>query len=348
MNAEKVELGRHLFYDTRLSGAGNTACATCHRQELAFTDGRARARGAEGELHPHSTPSLANVAYAPTLGWADPETRSLEEQATIPLFGLHPVEMGVTGAEERVLSRLRGDTGYTRMFRSAFPDTEEPLTLLHVRRALAAFQRTLISGNSAYDRLVYEDDHQTLGPVAWQGMRLFFSERLGCAQCHAGPSFSGPLDFEGRESVEPRFYNTGLYNLDGEGDYPPGGRGLAEHSGRASDTGHFRTPTLRNVALTAPYMHDGSIPTLHEVLRHYAAGGRNWRDPQGSDRAIPNPHQDERVGEIDLEEPEIHALVAFLESLTDWEFARDPRFANPFSDSATPTRPLTPRAATTH
>jgi len=343
MNADKVELGRHLFYDLRLSGSERTSCASCHRQELAFTDGHSRARGAEGDLHPRSTPSLANVAYAASLGWADPETRSLEDQAEIPMFNLHPVEMGITGAEERVLARLRADPNYRRLFPAAFPEARGPLTLLHVRRALAAYQRTLVSGDSAYDHLVYEDDSDALGPAARNGMRLFFSKRVGCATCHAGPSFSGPMDFRGAEPVQPRFHNTGLYNLGGTGGYPEGGAGLAEHSGKAKDSGRFRTPTLRNVALTAPYMHDGSIPTLHATVRHYAAGGRNWRDTQGSERATPNPYQDESLGEIPLEEDEILALVAFLESLTDWGFVSDPRFSNPFAPpNSHASRPGTP------
>ena len=330
MNAHKVEMGRRLFYDVRLSGAAGTACASCHRQELAFTDGRARARGAEGDLHPRSAMSLANVVYAPALGWADPDTRSLEAQAAIPMFNRQPVEMGVAGVEEHVLARLRADSDYRRLFAAAFPEATGTLALLHVRRALAAFQRTLISGDSAYDRLVYRDDAAAMGPQARRGMRLFFSERAGCAKCHAGPGFSGPMDFEGAARAEAQFHNTGLYNLEGRGRYPQGGQGVFEHTGRTEDVGRFRTPTLRNVALTAPYMHDGSVPSLRAAVLHYAAGGRNWRDAGGSGRAAANPHQSEDVREIGFDETEVDALVAFLESLTDWAFVSDPRFANPF------------------
>jgi len=330
MNTQKVEMGRRLFYDVRLSGAGGTACASCHRQELAFTDGRARARGAEGDLHPRSAMSLANVAYTPSLGWADPETRSLETQAAIPMFNRQPVEMGVAGVEERVLARLRADSDYRRLFAAAFPEATGTLSLLHVRQALAAFQRTLISGNSAYDRLVYRDDAAAMRAEARHGMRLFFSERAGCSKCHAGPGFSGPMDFEGAPPREAEFHNTGLYNLEGHGHYPEGGQGVFERSGRREDEGRFRTPTLRNVALTAPYMHDGSVPSLRDAVIHYAAGGRNWGDPTGSTRTDRNPHQSEDVRGFEFDEAEIDALVAFLESLTDWAFVSDPRFADPF------------------
>ena len=156
MSPAKVELGRHLFYDARLSGNGSQACASCHRQALAFTDGRPRAVGSTGEVHRRGAMSLTNVAYNVALTWADPGTRRLEDQALIPMLGDRPVELGLKGREAELVGRLEADERYVAMFRGAFPVEPAPITLANVTRALASFERTLISGDSAYDRLVYQ------------------------------------------------------------------------------------------------------------------------------------------------------------------------------------------------
>lgn len=313
MSRAKVELGRYLFHDPRLSGDGDLSCASCHRQELAFTDGRARAVGTTGEIHPRGSMALGNVAYASSLTWADGSIRRLEDQARIPMLNTHPVEMGVRGAEDRVLSRLRDDARYRALFARAFPGATDPIDLDHIARALASFERTLLTGNSPYDRVVYLDDRNAMSPEARRGMRLFFSEEIGCTGCHAGFNFSGPVTFEGAGTIEPVFHNTGL---------DPADRGLEEVTGHPRDRGRFRAPSLRNVALSAPYMHDGSFGSLEDVIRFYAAGGR------GAGRADPN--KSERITGFELDETGVADLVAFLRALTDEEFLRDPRFASPF------------------
>lgn len=319
MSEAGVALGRILFYDTRLSGNGSYACASCHRQELAFTDGRARALGSTGEDHPRSAMSLANVAYNVSLTWSDPELDRLEDQALVPMFGEHPVELGLAGGGEALIASLRDDAGLAAMFEAAFPGDGSPVTVGNVTKALASFERTLISGDSPYDRLVYHGEMEALSESAWRGMRLFFSDRLACSGCHGGFLFSGPIRFAGGGAEKPVFHNTGLYNLDSAGAYPATSRGLYDHTGRANDMGRFRAPTLRNIALTAPYMHDGSIATLGGVIAHYAAGGR-----QGG-----NPHKSERLRGFTLSPTEGDDLVAFLHSLTDERFISDPRFAAP-------------------
>ncbi len=319
MSLAKVELGRRLFYDVRLSSTGAYACASCHQQARAFTDGRARAVGATGELHPRSTMSLANVAYNTRFGWEDPALNSLEAQALVPMLNQAPVELGLAGREARALEDLRRDRAYAEAFPRAFPEVRDPFDLEHVRKALAAFERTLISGRSAYDRTVYGDERDALGPAARRGLALFTSERLRCSECHGGPAFAG------REAA---FHNTGLYNLDGAGLYPLGGQGLFARTRKLEDMGRFRAPGLRNIALTAPYMHDGSLATLREVLAHYARGGRNWT---GSVPAARGPHQSPLVRGFALDVEETDALLAFLESLTDEAFVTDPRFSDPFA-----------------
>ncbi|HMC82332.1 MAG TPA: cytochrome c peroxidase, partial [Candidatus Polarisedimenticolia bacterium] len=178
MSEAKVELGRRLFYDRALSGNGTFACATCHRQELAFTDGRARAVGSTGEPHPRGALSLANVAYAATLTWVDPDLSRLEDQVLTPMFNQDPVELGLAGRTGEMLERLRSDPRYPGMFVNAFPGESEPVTLRNVARALACFERTLLSGDSPYDRLVYGGDTGALSESALRGMKLFFSEDL--------------------------------------------------------------------------------------------------------------------------------------------------------------------------
>ena len=280
MSAAKVELGRHLFYDRRLSADGEFSCASCHRQELAFTDGRPRAIGATGALHPRSTMSLTNVAYNAGFAWADPTLASLEDQARVPMFNRDPVELGVEGDGAAMVARLGRDPNYEAMFVAAFPGRHagKRISVETVVQAIAAFERTLISGNSAYDRRVYLDQRDAMSEPAKRGMRLFFTERTGCFHCHSGVNFSAPTVASGtshRLKLDGSFHNTGLYNLGKKGGlYPEDNPGLAEHTSRKRDIGRFRAPTLRNVALTAPYMHDGSIATLEQVVDHYAAGGR--------------------------------------------------------------------------
>lgn len=329
MTAAKVELGRRLFYDRALSGNGTYACASCHRQELAFTDGRPRAIGSTGETHPRSAPSLANIAYAATLTWADPGLTRLEDQARIPMTNEHPVELGLGGREDEALSRLRADPDYPGMFSTAFPGEADPVSLAHVTRALASFERTLISGDSPYDRLVYRDETGGLSESARRGMRLFFSERLNCSRCHGGFTFSGPVAFEGLRPIPPTFHNTGLYNLEGDGSYPADDPGLFAITGRKRDMGRFRAPTLRNVELTAPYMHDGSIATLDEVIEHYARGGRRIPDGPLAGDGRDSPRKSEFVPGFDLDAQGKADLVQFLNSLTDRTFVNNPRIAAP-------------------
>ena len=324
MSAAKVELGRRLFFDQRLSVTGGYACASCHDPARAFTDGRPQAIGATGELHPRSTMSLVNVAYNASFGWSNPGHRQLEDQATVPLFSVQPIELGLSGRESSIMEELLGEPAARDDFARAFPEAGKRFGMLHVRRALAAYQRTLISASSPYDRYVFHDDREAISESARRGMRLFFSERFGCGGCHPAPLFMSPAVFVG-SPAEPRFHNTGLYNIDGGGRYPDASPGLYEHSGRPEDMGRFRVPTLRNVARTAPYMHDGSIATLDEVVRHYAAGGRNRGALDGHEPGPRSPLQSPKLRGFELSDTESADLVAFLESLSDQDpaYARD-------------------------
>ena len=324
MSQAKAVLGRYLFYDTRMSVNGTQSCASCHRQELAFTDGRATALGATGQDHPRAAMSLVNVAYAGALTWSNPNLRGLEEQALIPMLSEHPVELGLHTRVDGFLHQLRADPVYRALFRKAFPEAppqaNEPFSLANIAKALAVFERTIISARSPYDRYYYAGDHGAISDSAQRGEALFFGDVVaGCFRCHGGFNFS-----------DGEFHNTALYNMPGTFAYPWPNLGIYLQTRKPADVGKFKTPSLRNVALTAPYMHDGSVATLEEVLDHYAAGGRTIANGPYAGRGHDNPHRDARMTGILLTPQNRADLLAFLRSLTDTELTRDPRFSNPW------------------
>lgn len=281
----KFELGRLLFYDRRLSWNGKQACADCHQQRFAFTDGRARAIGSTGQEHARNAMTLTNAAYNATYTWSDAGVGTLEQQALVPMLNEHPIELGVKHHERDVVGRLAADREYETRFRDAFPGERHPINLRNVANAIASFERELISGRSPYDRLVYSNDEHALSNEAWRGMQLFFSARAGCSSCHSGFNFSGPVRYAGSKYEKPQFVSNGV------------------------TSGRFRVPTLRNIAVTAPYMHDGSIATLAEVIDRYSAARR-----------------------LGLSAGEKSDLLAFLNSLTDVTFVTNSRLANPRPD----------------
>ena len=317
MTAAKVALGRALFYDTRLSVTGAMSCASCHRQELAFTDGKAVAVGATGEHHTRGAMSLVNVAYNARFTWANPLVDTLEHQALLPMFGDQPVEMGLAGREQDLLAVLKADKTTYALFTAAFPGSAAPVTLDHITKALASFERSIVSANAPFDRYMRGDD-TALSPAQERGLALFMSERLECYHCHGGFNFSDSTRHGPADPLALPYHNTGLYNLDGQGAYPKGNAGVADITGEVRDMGKFRAPSLRNVAVTAPYMHDGSIATLSDVIDHYAAGGR-----------APSPRTSEFMPGFILSDAEKADLLAFLEGLTDKDVLTDPRFSKP-------------------
>lgn len=329
MSAAKVELGRHLFYDTQISGNGTQSCASCHEQALAFSDGRPVSVGSTGESTPRGSMALVNVAYNGTHTWANPALTTLEQQIPIPLFGEAPVELGVSGNEAAVLARLTQDARYPALFAAAFPDEPAALTLANGVKALASFTRTLISGQSPFDRYTYQNDKTALSASALRGLELFFTERLECFHCHGGFNFSSSVTHDAAVFAERAFHNTGLFNIGGNGGFPPGNRGLFEFTGVREDMGKFRAPTLRNIALTAPYMHDGSLPTLDAVIDFYSAGGRVITEGPLAGDGRANPFKSRFVPGFTLTPEERADLLAFLNSLTDLAFVQNPALANP-------------------
>ncbi len=330
MSAARVDLGRYLFYDIRLSVNGTTSCATCHKQELAFTDGRAVGQGATGELHSRSAMSLVNVAWSGSLTWSNPGMRSLEKQALVPMFGDHPVELGLREGD-RFLPTLRSDATYRILFPRAFPGDTDPFTIDNVTRAIAGFERSIISARSPYDRYHYGGEDSAVSESAKRGEILFFSRHLSCFRCHGGFNFTDSTVSVRNPDREIEFHNTGLYNEPGPLSYPAPNVGIYEFTHLVPDVGKFKAPTLRNIALTAPYMHDGSIATLEGVLEHYAAGGRAITSATHHEIGHDNPNKDPLISGFVLSEHDRDDLIAFLNSLTDDMVIRDPRFANPWT-----------------
>jgi cytochrome c peroxidase len=278
MSTAKVALGARLFADTRLSLSGEHSCRSCHSPERAFTDGLPRSRGVTGEALPLNAPTLLNVAYNVSFGWRDPAVRTLEQQMRGPLFNEHPRELGLSGREHALTTALAADATLAGEFAAAFPGAGTAVTLDNVIRAIAAFERTLFAGTSAFDRYVFAGDHHALDDRQKAGMKLFFGE-AGCARCHGGINFNGEWVDRDHPQAVPSLVDTGF--------------GVA-----------VRVPTLRNLAATAPYLHDGRFAQLEPVLEHY-------------ERMAVDPDADARLRRAPLTTSERDDLRAFLLSLTD-------------------------------
>jgi cytochrome c peroxidase len=298
MSDAKVALGRRLFFDPLLSVNGRYSCASCHDPQRSFSDGRAVAIGATGEPLPHNALALVNVAYNLSFGWSRPEVRSLESQMLEPMLNRHPLELGLAGRQASVCATLAADPQYAGAFAAAFPQPSPQrangaVTFDHLVKAIAAFERTLISGRSPFDRYVFSGEHAALSEEAKRGMALFFSPTIGCAQCHAGFNFAGNW----RDAQ--------------------GATGRASFANNGTSAAPLRVPTLRNIALTAPYMHDGRFGSLEEVIGHYSRLGEQAQAHRG--------RQDPRLPRRPLASAERADLIAFLRSLTDEAFVQ--RFA---------------------
>lgn len=325
----KVALGRHLFYDQRLSANNTVSCASCHHQDKAFTDGKAQSTGLLGDLTPRNSMTLTNVAYNQHYTWANPLTTQLEHQARLPLFGEEPPEMGLTGVEQTTIDRLSADSTYQTLFKAAFGGQKEAITLSNIIDALASFERILLSFNAPYDQYL-RGQHDAINASAKRGMKLFFSEQTECFHCHGGFNFSDSSVHKDSATAAERFHNNGLYNIDGNGAYPKSDRGLFDMTAHQDDMGKFKAPTLRNIAVTAPFMHDGSIATLEEVIDHYINGGSDIRQGKNKGFGSVSPFKSEFVPGLNLSPQERTDLLSFLHSLTDESFLTNPQLANPW------------------
>jgi cytochrome c peroxidase len=330
--AEKVELGRHLFYDKRLSFNETTSCASCHFQELGFADGKVRPVGAAGDPLPRNSMGLQNVAYFATLTWANRGLTRLEDQIRVPIRGDAPIELGLTeNRDQEVLARLEADPDYARMFTAAFPNSDSGATVNKIILALATFVRTMNGADSPLDRY-RAGDTAALTEQQRRGLALFQSEKLECFHCHTGTnltvSYADARTTE--DTVTYPFFNNGLYNVGGMGGYPANNQGLYQSTANPAHRGMFRPAPLRNIAITGPYMHDGSKATLGEVLDHYARGGTLTVDGPNAGDGRTNPLKSTLVNGFALDEDERAAVLAFFEALTDPVFITREDLSSPF------------------
>ncbi len=325
---EKIALGDKLFHDKRFSSNGEVSCATCHDAEKAFTDSPLKvSEGINKLTGTRNAPTVVNALYFRTQFW-DGRSPSLEDQALHPF--LNPVEMGLKD-HQPILEVVRTDPDYVAAFKAVFGKTGDAITMDEVTKAIAAFERTQISGNSAFDRFFYGGDKDALTSLQKQGFDLFVNTGR-CVSCHR-------IEQTQALFTDNRFHNIGVGINDIQKEVPELARTFLEAAytlkevdfkvlsdaktseiGRFAvtrgfdDLGSFKTPTLRNIAVTAPYMHDGSIKTLREVVVHYNNGGvTNEGDPV-------NDFLSGGIRPLNLTDSEIDALVAFMEALTSPEF----------------------------
>ena len=275
----RIELGRRLFYDADLSRDGTMACATCHEQRHGFADGNRTHPGVTDEPGRRNVPGLANVGRFTRLTWADPRQTALARQVAVPVLGTHPVEMGMAGMADAIPRRLGRDPCYAQMFAAAFPGSGRPISFAHAASALASFERQLVSRASPYDR-------GRLPAAARAGAALFARD---CAACHKGPDFTD-MTYHRLAPADPTAADQGLFEV----------------TGRRRDRARFRTAPLRNLAVTAPYWHDGSAATLADAIaRHGARHGRAYAPAQ------------------------LARLQAFLATLNDAAFLTNPALGLP-------------------
>lgn len=326
MTNERVELGRQLFYDRNLSANQAQSCASCHQQQFGFGENKITSVGSTGQVHRRNSQALINVAYNKTLTWAHDGITSIEQQVLLPMFSEEPIELGITGNEQQVLARFK-TAEYQVLFEQAYPG--EDISFLVISKALASFVRSLISLNAPFDDYAYKGQDDAISESALRGMNLFFSEKFECHHCHGGFNFTQSTSHQQQVIDRRPFHNTGLYFIEHEGGYPKKDIGLAEVSGVARDNGRFRAPTLRNIERTAPYMHDGSLATLEEVIEFYAAGGREFIAGQFVGDGRKNPLKSQFVRGFAMTAQEKEDLLAFLATLTDEAFLTNPKFGPP-------------------
>lgn len=332
MSEAKFQLGRHAFYDKRLSGNGTLSCSSCHLQERAFTDGRVTGVGSTGEHTPRNAPSIVNSAWHATYTWANPALVTLERQMENPLFGERPIEMGVNDQNKaEIVARFRADADYRNWFKEAFPEKAEPISFETIIMAISAFQRGVISFNSRYDQ--YLQGKIKFTESEQRGHDLYFGEKAECHHCHGSVNLDDQFVHAKTREAETPFHNTGLYDIDGKGAYPEPNHGLFDVTGDPDDMGKFRAPSLRNISVTAPYMHDGSVASLEDVIEIYSQGGRKIEAGPSTGDGRASPLKSGLIVKIDLTAQEKADLVTFLKTLTDETLLASQRFSDPWSKS---------------
>lgn len=309
MTVDGIALGRMLFYDPILSSDSTMSCSTCHQSAKGFADGEATSLGVLGIAGNRSSMPLINLVYNTKGFFWDGRSGTLEEQALAPVEDHRELNENW----ENVVEKLRNHPDYPQLFRKAFGiDKRSKMNKELAVMAIAQFERTMISANSRFDRVVWLNEGWATDSEQ-RGRELFFVEfaepgitHPGCSHCHGSYLYT-----------ENNFFNNGIEDAEIFEDFPDAGLGGVTNV--LYDTGKFRAPTLRNIALTAPYMHDGRFQTLEEVLDHYASGGHGFLN------------EDANIQQFNLSEQDKMDMINFLNMLTDTSFVNNPAFQNPFN-----------------
>ena len=301
------QLGQYLFFETQLSFNNTKSCASCHSPQFAFTDGYRTSITSMGENVLHNAPSLINAFYLKKYDWANPTATSLLAQIKRPLYNHQPTELGLNKHINELQLFFKNDSLYSTLFKQAFPNEDSLFTLKQIENAIVAYEKILVSTQSNFDK-------NNLSNEAKKGLKLFFSKRLNCASCHPPPYFTLATLTNNIDSV---YANNGLYNVANENKYPTNDNGIYSFTKNKKDDGKFKIPSLRNVQLTAPYMHDGSVATIDEVIDIYARGGRNidYGNYKGDGKL--NQNKSQMITGFTLTKEEKSDLINFLTSLTD-------------------------------
>jgi cytochrome c peroxidase len=338
MSQAKVDLGRHLFYEVKLSQNEAMSCASCHFQNLAFADGKDLPSGITGMVHPRNAQHLSNVAYNTRLTWSNPNMITLEVQARGPMFGIAPIELGLSN--NNYLEKLKAIPNYVTLFNNAFGGGAEGVTEQNTRYALASFQRSMISGRSPYDKYI-NGDKTAISASAARGLNFFNGEVAECFHCHGGFNFTDTSRHSTQSVEEFAYHNNGTMTQAEYDALASEKQGLKDVTGLQSDQGKFKAPSLRNIGVTYPYMHAGNImcadannpnktagktiedcarDALGKVVDQYVAGGKATIHPN-VDTSLIRPFA--------IQPQEKTDLINFLLTLTDSEFLSNPKFSKP-------------------
>ncbi len=320
-----VMLGKQLFYDVNLSYNQTKSCATCHDPKFAFTDSYKRSIGLYGDLHQRNSKPLFNLQQQYYFTAADSTLHTLEQQMNKPLYTNHPPELGWYHRQTQLVQRLQQIEVYNTLYNNAYKQPIANMQLPQINTAIAAFILTIKSYSTAYDSYIGGNTNAlTANEIA--GLQLFTSSKTNCSQCHGGSNFNQPTVRDNNGNTL-NYYNTGLYNIDGMGSYPTYDIGLLQLTNNAMDMGKYKVPTLRNLQYTAPYYHDGSEPTLTQVIANYNQGGRVIAKGINKGNGTTNKHKHLLIKPLYLTQLEQQQLVAFLYTLTDSTLVNNKEYA---------------------
>jgi cytochrome c peroxidase len=292
---------------------------------FAFSDGYRLSVTALGESTKHNAPSLINVSKLNNFDWANPKINTLEKQMHRPLFSINPIELGTDKKFKELKQYFKKTKPYNSLITKAFGNIDTLKIEKIIINAIASYLKTLNSNNSKFDK--YLAGELKINSSEKNGMGLFFSNKLGCKNCHKLPNFTNT-----EMNISNTYFNNGLYNLKNQNKYPENDNGIIQFTNMQEDNGKFKIPSLRNVMLTSPYMHDGSVASLGEVLDIYAAGGRNITKGINFGDGRKNELKSKLIKGFVLNNQEKIDLLNFLQTLTDSTIFKNPKFQNPFQN----------------